>query len=786
VTRRLVRVRGVVQGVGFRPFVATLAGELGLAGTVRNDPDGVLADVQGDAGAVEAFCRRVRDDAPPLALVEAVTWRAEADRAEQDGFVIVSSGQGAGRTLAPPDVATCADCLREFADPADRRHRHPFIACTNCGPRFTIIRSLPYDRPATTMDRFPMCPACRAEYTDSTDRRYHAQPIACHDCGPVLSFHAPGHRGPIREEALAAARAVLAGGGIIAVKGAGGYHLACDATDPSAVRRLRERKRRGDKPFAVLVRDVATARRFVAVSDPEAGLLASPQAPIVLLRRLPPDSATLDVADAVAPGNPDVGVMLPPTALHHLVLGTAADPPGPPVLVLTSGNLSGEPIVTEDDDAQRRLAGIADAWLAHDRPIHVPCDDSVTRVVDGEEAPLRRSRGFAPLPVTLPLPVDPVLATGGDLKNTLAIADGTRAWLSAHVGDMDDLATQDAAERARTHLEALLGVTPRAVVCDAHPRYRSAAWGRRVATAAGLPITTVQHHHAHVASVMAEHLLPPDRPVVGVAFDGTGYGDDGAVWGGELLLASYEGYERRAHLSYVGLAGGDVAVRRSYRMALAHLSAAGVPWDPDLPPVAACPPDERRVLARQLAVGLAVVPTSSAGRLFDAVASIAGVCHESVFEAQAAMALEAAAVRAGGIDADADPYPLPLADSTWHCEVLVRAVVADVHAGVPPPVIAARFHHGLARAVSDGAAGLAREAGVDTVALSGGVFANALLSTLVARRLREHGLRVLRQRRVPANDGGLALGQIAVAAARRTGDPDIRRGAVPGSEPTCP
>ncbi|MGF1664412.1 MAG: carbamoyltransferase HypF [Kineosporiaceae bacterium] len=764
-TRRLVRVRGVVQGVGFRPFVATLAGELRLAGTVRNDPDGVLADVQGDAAAVEAFCRRVRGDAPPLALVESVTWRASADEPDRSGFAIVSSGSGPGRTLAPPDVATCADCLREFVDPADRRHRHPFIACTNCGPRFTIIRSLPYDRPATTMDRFPMCPACRTEYTDPADRRYHAQPIACHDCGPRLAFHDSG-RGAAGEEALAAARTVLAGGGIVAIKGVGGYHLACDATDAAAVRRLRERKRRGDKPFAVLVRDVATARRFVAVADAEARLLASPQAPIVLLRRLPPGAATLDVADAVAPGNPDVGVMLPPTALHHLVLGTAADPPGPPVLVLTSGNLSGEPIVTDDDDARRRLAGIADAWLAHDRPIHVPCDDSVTRVVDGEEAPLRRSRGFAPLPVTLPVPVDPVLATGGDLKNTLAIADGTRAWLSAHVGDMDDLATQDAAERARTHLEALLGVTPQAVVTDAHPRYRSAAWGRRVAAAGGLPVATVQHHHAHVASVMAEHGVPTGTPVVGVAFDGTGYGDDGAVWGGELLLATYEGYERRAHLSYVGLAGGDAAVRRTYRMALAQLSAAGVPWDPDLPPVAACPPDERRVLARQLEVGLAVVPTSSAGRLFDAVASIAGLCHESVFEAQAAMALEAAAVGAGGVDAEVDPYPLPLVDGQWRCEVLVREAVADVRAGAAPELVAARFHRGLARAAADGAAGVAAAAGVDRVALSGGVFANALLSTLVARRLREAGLRVLRQRRVPATDGGLALGQIAVAAAR--------------------
>jgi hydrogenase maturation protein HypF len=779
VTRRLlVRVSGVVQGVGFRPFVATLARDLGLTGTVRNDPEGVLADVQGEAGAVEEFGRRVRDDAPPLAAVEAVSWTDAPEVPGRDGFTIVASGRGTGRTLAPADVATCADCLAEFADPGDRRYRHPFITCTNCGPRFTIIRSLPYDRPSTTMDRFAMCTACAAQYADPGDRRYHAQPVACHDCGPVLSFRGAGRNGSWREEALAAARTVIAGGGTVAVKGVGGYHLVCDATDSRAVARLRERKRRGDKPFAVLVRDLGAARGFVAVDGAEADLLTSPQAPIVLLRRLPAGRATLDVAETVAPGNPDVGVMLPPTALHHLLLGTPEDPPGPAVLVCTSGNLSGEPIVTDDEEALLRLAGVADAWLAHDRPIHVPCDDSVTRIVDGEEAPLRRSRGFAPLPVTLPLASPPTLATGGDLKNTLAVADGTRAWLSAHVGDMDDLATQDAAQRAAAHLEALLGIDPRHVVTDTHPRYRSTAWGRRYAHARDTPVTAVQHHHAHIASVMAEHAVRDGTPVVGIAFDGTGYGDDGAVWGGELLLATYSGFERCAHLSYVPLAGGDASVRRPYRMALAHLSAAGVAWEADLPPVRACPPEEARVLARQLEVSLAVVPTSSAGRLFDAVASVAGVCHESVFEAQAAMALEAAALRASGTDRDGNradrpiaPYPLPFAYGRWHCEVLIRAVVTDVRAGVPPDVVAARFHHGLARAAADGAAEVAAGAGVDTVALSGGVFANALLSTLVARRLRERGLRVLRPRQVPANDGGLALGQIAVSAARHAARP---------------
>jgi hydrogenase maturation protein HypF len=707
--RREVRVRGVVQGVGFRPFVYALATELGLSGGVRNDSEGVLAEVQGSEAEVEAFCRRVATDAPPLAAVEQVGWTPLPPR-PVSGFVITASASGAGRTLVPADVATCPDCLAELRDPGDRRFRHPFITCTNCGPRFTIVTGLPYDRPMTTMRDFPLCPDCAREYADPTDRRFHAQPVSCHACGPVLELvESPGpgpgpgpgpeaEAGPgagagvttapvRREEALARARQLLADGRIVAVKGIGGYHLACNATDPLAVQRLRDRKQRGDKPFAVLVPDLATAREIAHVGDAEAALLTSARAPVVLIRRRNPETAAdrgstgLRVAEQVAPGNPDLGVMLPPTALHHLLLGLPTDrsvlpgevsvlpgevdgPPtvlpgeaprprtdrprtdrrGPRVLVLTSGNLASEPIVTDDAQALTRLAGIADAWLRHDRPIHVPCDDSVVRVVDGLELPVRRSRGYAPLPVALPVEVEPALAVGGDLKNTFCVAQGRYAWLSAHVGDMDDLATQEAFERSVQHLTALVDVRPGLLVADRHPGYRSAAWAVRTAAAEGLPVRRVQHHHAHVAAVMAEHGLDGGRPVIGIAFDGTGYGDDGAVWGGEVLLADYDGFERLAHLSYVPLAGGDTTVHRPYRMALAHLDAAGVPWDEGLPCVDACPPDERRILAHQLRTGLASVPTSSAGRLFDAVASLAGVCHRVDFEAQAAMALEAAAL----------------------------------------------------------------------------------------------------------------------------------------------
>jgi hydrogenase maturation protein HypF len=797
----VVRVRGVVQGVGFRPFVYALATELGLSGEVRNDSAGVLAEVQGAGPDVEHFCRRVATDAPPLAAVEEVTWRPLPAR-PGDGFVITASASGAGRTLVPADVATCPDCLAELRDPADRRFRHPFITCTNCGPRFTIVTGLPYDRPMTTMRDFPLCPDCAREYADPVDRRFHAQPVSCHRCGPVLELVEPGAELLRRDHALIRARQLLAQGKIVAVKGIGGYHLACDATDPLAVQRLRDRKQRGDKPFAVLVADLSSAHLIARVDDAEAALLTSPRAPVVLLRRRTNYMITgegREVAESVAPGNPDLGVMLPPTGLHHLLLGAPGDPsaltgdqPVPRVLVLTSGNLAGEPIVTDDALALTRLAGIADAWLRHDRPIQVPCDDSVVRVVAGQELPVRRSRGYAPLPVALPVEVEPALAVGGDLKNTFCLAQGRYAWLSAHVGDMDDLSTQQAFERSVQHLSALVDVRPEVFVADRHPGYRSAQWAVRAAASEELPVARVQHHHAHVAAVMAEHGLDGAERVIGIAFDGTGYGDDGAVWGGEVLLADYDGFERFAHLSYVPLPGGDATVRRPYRMALAHLDAAGLAWDDDLPCVTACPPQERRVLAHQLRTGLVSVATSSVGRLFDAVASLIGVCHEVDFEAQAAMALEAAAVGVlgpapglvpglvsgvgpGAGPGGGEPYPLPLVPSpeegpatlVWDCGELVRAVAADLRAGVPAGPVAARFHQGLAAAVVEAASAARGRTGLEVVALSGGVFCNGVVLALTCAGLAEAGFEVLRHRRVPPNDGGLGLGQVVVGARRR-------------------
>jgi hydrogenase maturation protein HypF len=769
--RRRITVRGVVQGVGFRPFVHRLASELRLSGHVSNNAGGVVVEVEGDRAAVEAFCRRVGDQAPPLACVTSVTYET-VPALGTAGFTIQPSERGEGRTLLPPDTATCADCLRELADPSDRRHRHPFITCTHCGPRLTIATGMPYDRATTTMAAFPMCPRCAGEYTDPADRRFHAQPVACWSCGPRLVFTpAPGTGGtPCEgEEALAQARRLLARGAVVAVKGIGGYHLSCDAADPEAVAALRGRKARGDKPFAVMAADLATALRLADVRPAEREVLTGPRRPIVLLRRSPGRNPVL--AAGVCPGSPDIGVMLPYTPLHHLLFGLPGDPPGPRLLVMTSGNRSGEPIVTDDGEAQSRLAGLADAWLWHDRAIDVPCDDSVVRVrPDGSELVIRRSRGYAPTPFTLPVPLRPSLAVGGDLKSTVCVAEDRSAWFSPHIGDMGDLAALRAAETAERRLRTLTGVAPEMLVADRHPGYHSARWARR--HAGDRPLRLVQHHHAHIASAMAENGLDAGARVIGVAFDGTGYGDDAAVWGGEVLLAGYDGYRRLVHLAYVPLPGGDAAVANPCRMALSQLRAADVAWDPALPCVAACPPGERRLLARQLESEFGCVPTSSMGRLFDAVSSLAGVCHRADYEAQAAVELEAAAASAWtGRDG---AYAFGLRRGVSAATLLdpapvVRAIVGDLASGTGPEVIAARFHRAVARAVETVCRLALRETGVRTVVLSGGVFANALLDEECTQRLGAAGFAVLRHREVPPGDGGLALGQLVVAA--RAGGP---------------
>ena len=754
--RRLrVCVRGVVQGVGFRPFVYACAAALGLSGSVRNDSSGAVIEVEGEAGQIDDFLTRLRDRPPPLAVIEAIETRDIAV-VGGTGFTIADTSRSAGgRTLASPDVATCAECAAEQRDPTNRRHRHAFVNCTNCGPRFTIIASLPYDRASTTMAPFTMCQDCAIEYNDPADRRFHAQPVCCPRCGPTLRYRDSDGQSTESEDALRQARRVLSDGGIVAVKGIGGYHLACDAANDRAVAELRTRKRRGDKPFAVMVADLATAHTIAEIDDGSARLLSGAQRPIVLMPRR--DGAA--VADAVAPHNPDLGVMLAYTPLHALLFGLPGDEPGPTALVMTSGNLGGEPICFADDDALERLSRLADGWLMHDRAILVPCDDSVIRVVGGDVLPIRRSRGYAPLPIALPVPVPPTLAVGADLKSTMAVADGKYAWLSQHIGDMDDLATLSAFDSAQWHLQELTAVAPQVLVADAHPMYRSTAWANR--NAKGRPVRTVQHHHAHIAAVMAEHGLDGTAEVLGFAFDGTGYGTDGAVWGGEVMLANYKGFQRLAQLKYVPLAGGDVSVLRPYRMALAHLWAAGIAWDPDLPPVAACPNDERTALAHQLETGFGCAPTSSMGRLFDAVSALAGVRQVVAYEAQAAIELEGLS---RGVDCDSHVYTFGTDRSAETALIdpgpVLDAVVSDRRAGAAAGLIGARFHRAVADLIVEEAS---QESGTSqTVALSGGVFQNALLLELTLTGLHARGIHVITHRCVPPNDGGIALGQLLV------------------------
>lgn len=767
--RQHFTVTGVVQGVGFRPFVHRIASELGLAGIVGNDSGAVFLEVQGERGRVEEFGRRLRAEAPPLARIATVTVaEVAADTACRREFEIVPSrvanGAATPRTPIPPDIAVCTDCVTELFDPRDRRYRHPFVTCTNCGPRFTIIRELPYDRPATTMSAFAMCDRCAAEYRDPADRRFHAQPIACPDCGPSLWFRSPA--GPVgmiqgSDAALAATQRALAAGSVVAVKGIGGYHLACAIDDDTAVRALRTRKARGAKPFAILVRDLDVAGRYAEVGDSEAAVLSSPARPIVLLRRRP----GAPVADAVAPGSPLLGLMLPYSPIHHLLLAAipGRDTHVPDALVLTSANRSDEPICFTDDDAAQRLSVLCDAVLDHDRPIHVPCDDSVVRVVTDEEGaqelPIRRSRGYAPLPVDLGHEGPAVLAVGGELKNTCCLTDGARAYLSGHIGDMATWETLRAFERAVAQLGEIRG-EPTRLAADLHPGYHTRDWAER--RVGDRPLDLVQHHHAHVVSLLAEHGRIGE-PVVGVSFDGTGYGCDQTIWGGEILTLGTDSHRfvRAGHLLPVPLPGGDAAVRNPWRMALSQLWMAGIEWAPDLAPVAAATPDELRVTRSQLESGTGCVPCSSMGRFFDAVASLLGVRHRIDYEAQAAIELEALAETAPDDPAGPALSLTVRADGVIDPTPLVRALVSALRAGAQPATLAAGFHRAVAVAVAHSVGQVA--GATRLVGLTGGVFQNVLLLRECRNRLQQNGFEVMTHHVVPPNDGGLALGQAAIS-----------------------
>ena len=773
--RRSLRVTGVVQGVGFRPFVHSLATSLGLAGHVGNDSAGVFIDVEGAAPDVEEFLDRLRTGLPPLASIESLV-ATDAEPTGESGFVILDSrrsGPDGVVALIPPDTATCPDCRREVLDPSDRRHRYPFTACTYCGPRYTLVTGLPYDRPFTTMAAFPLCARCAAEYADPADRRFHAQPTACPDCGPRLAFRSVDTPEPTShaDDALADALRVLHAGGIVAVKGVGGYHLACDADRREAVDELRRRKRRGSKPFAVMVRDLAAAERLVDLDVAARAALTSPQAPIVLAptsRRYARDAA---VADGAAPDVGTLGVLLPYSPLHLLLFTPHPSLPGvapPRALVMTSGNVSDEPLCTDPAEADDRLAGLADAFLHHDRPIHVACDDSVVRIMGSTLQPVRRSRGYAPLPVTLPIDARPTLAVGGELKTAVCLARGRRAWMSQHVGDTENLETLAMLERVVTTLAELTRVDAEVVVADAHPAYLSRRWALERASATGAASVLVQHHHAHLASLLAEHGIEPGEDVLGFVFDGTGFGTDGTIWGGELLLGSYAAVTRVGHLRPVRLPGGDAAVRRPARTAMAHLEAAGVPWEAGIASIDAADATELIAIAGMLRSGAGCTPSTSMGRLFDAVASILGVRHDVDHEGQAAMELEALAATRGR-----DPAP-----GGWRFEVgdddgsvvldaapVIRAAVRAVRDGLAAAAASRAFHDAVAAAVETAAIRVRDTRGTDVVGLTGGVFQNARLSEDCRGRLESQGFRVLVHQLVPPNDGGLALGQVAVAAA---------------------
>ncbi|MEU6425001.1 carbamoyltransferase HypF [Microbispora sp. NPDC046973] len=754
-----VRVEGIVQGVGFRPFVYGLATRLGLAGLVGNDERGVFIEVEGGSALVEEFLAALTGDPPPLAVIERIS-TGPAPVTGRRTFEIAPSVAGGDRhALVPPDVATCDACLRDLTDPADRRWGYAFTNCTGCGPRFTIVRDVPYDRANTTMAAFPMCADCAREYHDPADRRFHAQPVCCPACGPRLrlagSAGSEGAGDPL-ERAVQALRE----GGVLAVKGLGGYHLAALAADEPAVAALRSRKHREDKPFAVMAGDPAAARRLCVVDPAEERLLTGPARPVVLLRRLP----DAPVAPSVAPGNRWLGVLLPYTPLHHLLLRALGEP-----IVLTSGNVSDEPIAYRDDEALERLGGIADAFLAHDRPIHIRTDDSVVRIFRGRDLPIRRSRGYVPHPLPLARAAPrPVLACGAELKHTFCLVEEDRAFVSHHIGDLENYETLRSFTEGVEHFRRLFDITPEVVAHDLHPEYLSTKWALDMPDREDVDLIGVQHHHAHIASCLADNGAA--GPVAGVAFDGLGYGSDGTLWGGEFLIADLAGFERAGHLTPVPMPGGATAIRQPWRMAAAYLDLA---YDGDVP-------EDLDVVRRNAGQWAAVVAlarrggnaplTSSMGRLFDAVAAVAGVRDAITYEGQAAVEFEQLADPA--VDG---AYPCGVLPAGTRFAVpgveLVRAVADDLRAGVPCDVVAARFHNAVARVVADGCALIREARGLSTVALSGGVFQNLLLLGRAVTLLEERGFTVLTHHRVPPNDGGVSLGQAAVAAALDRGDP---------------
>jgi hydrogenase maturation protein HypF len=748
-----ILVRGIVQGVGFRPFVYSLATELNLTGWVRNSSRGVEIEVYGIESAVSTFVESIRRDTPPLARIDHLESRSCLPNGSSSFEIIHSEPQPGEFLPVSPDVAICPDCQRELFDRNDRRYRYPFINCTNCGPRFTIIHDIPYDRPNTTMADFPLCPDCKAEYDNPLDRRFHAQPVACPVCGPQVWLETKGRKVSAGDDAILAARKWLKDGKILAIKGLGGYHLACDATNPGAVSELRRRKQRSDKPFALMAFSLDEVQHHVILSPVDAGLLQSRQRPIVLLPRQTGSTLT----DGVAPNQKSLGFMLAYTPLHLLLL--EPQPGFPEILVMTSGNLSEEPIAYEDDEARARLAPLVDAFLMHNRPIHMRTDDSVLCSISGEPYIFRRARGFAPDPLILTKQVPPVLGAGAELKNTFCLTRDQYAFVSHHIGDLENYETLRSFENGIAHFERLFRIQPEIIACDLHPNYLATRYAKERSQRQGLHLVEVQHHHAHLAACLAENGWDSEEPVIGLSFDGTGLGPDGAIWGGEVLLGGYYGYERLYHLKYTPLPGGDQSIRKPARMALAHLWEAGVDWDEDLLSVQALCVEERTILKSMLKHRINSPSTSSMGRLFDAVASILGVRQKVNYEGQAAMELEALADLS-----ESQSYTIELNQDLIDPQPLIVQIVQDWRNGVAVPLISARFHNSLVKLAIDLCCEIRDKQGISTVALSGGVWQNQYLLERSLAQLRKLGFQTLIHQQLPPNDGCISLGQALVAA----------------------
>lgn len=756
--RRRHLINGIVQGVGFRPFIFRVAHDLGLSGWVRNTPAGIEIEIQGTKSGLAAFDRALVSDLPPLAMITSHA-REDIPLTDDSSFSILASSSGEPAIQIAPDSGVCPDCLAELFDPDNRRYRYPFITCTNCGPRYSIITGIPYDRPKTTMAAFPLCPDCRQEYHDPAKRRFHAQPIACPVCGPQVQLHDPTGKTISRaDSAVIQSIRLLKEGAILAIKGIGGYHLAVDACNPEAVQRLRARKNRDEKPFAVMAANLATAQSLALLDPTEERLLASPESPIVIARKRP----GCPLAEMVAPANGWVGLLLPYAPLHHLLMRDNFQ-----ALVMTSGNISDEPVAFEDHDALRRLAGIADYFLTHDRPIHIRSDDSVMRVFQEKPLFYRRARGYAPRAVRLPFRSRSILAVGAELKSAVCLTNHDLAFLSQHIGDLQNDATYDSFGHTILHLSGILEIRPEVIACDLHPDYLST----RFAEQSGLPLVRVQHHHAHLAACMAENCL--EGTLIGVILDGTGYGSDGTIWGGEFLVGGYGSYRRAAHFRPVPLPGGDAAVREPWRMALAYLhEAIGTEaFTIDHPIIKQLEGQQKRLFAQMLQRRINSPLTSSCGRLFDAVAALLDLRQNVSYDGQAAIALEALAEKFAGLGKEPDQagnYPYAIASGAGPLQLdfspIFPRILADRDAGISSASIAAHFHRTIATAIVEVCLRLRKSSGLERVVLSGGVFQNRLLSEMIYTSLTSHGFGVFTHRLVPPNDGGIALGQAAIAA----------------------